>query len=550
MSTPTWINVKDFGAVGNGVKDDYNAIMQAVNYAKLLGAGDIKDPFAPSEKFGAVLYFPPGEYMISKPIVLPRSGARAGFVVHLVGDNPVSSIITGMPSFPPSRALIEWEAVAKRTMHQRISNLALMCPPVDNTMAIWYKPVATDMAKQFEEYLSECNFTNLVLGGTNDYQRYLMKIDGLLRYSNIEFIRASLSRGQTAKYNTILIYAEPNMQGGYIFDEQVGISSTTMKNIEGGSPRGGYCTTLWGRFHESSLDMIGAGGGSKDSTPSFNFINSGGCLISNLTTEGLQEMPQMRFENCMFMTVTNINLGSPDGTGVGDGIYLIGCEDCTFQHRKGNPWSNFTTSNSKAIKIDARSKRNRFLNFQVGGPNEIQIDAPADSYNFVQAYDNVNNVTRQYGTDIFNAGSSDKTIVMTELLKSADQSIPKGTAETLITFQTVNYNQTIFNKSTNRIAPAQPGFYRISASLYYTGVPSGTDIEANVSVNLSPVFNLAKLKGASGNVVLQGSEIIYVDNKTPAYQITTNHSSSSTLKLSRLTQYTRVTIEFLGTSAT
>src|SRR6516162_4489954 len=54
------VNVKDFGAVGDGVTDDYNSIMAAVNYINGLGGGKV--------------YFPAGHYI--------SNGAGLSIIVH------------------------------------------------------------------------------------------------------------------------------------------------------------------------------------------------------------------------------------------------------------------------------------------------------------------------------------------------------------------------------------------------------------------------------------------------------------------------------------
>lgn len=64
-------NVKDFGAVGDGVTDDTAAINRA---AASYGLDDLDtlrcaDDCGSTTVLGAVVYFPPGTYLISTPIV-------------------------------------------------------------------------------------------------------------------------------------------------------------------------------------------------------------------------------------------------------------------------------------------------------------------------------------------------------------------------------------------------------------------------------------------------------------------------------------------------
>jgi hypothetical protein len=69
-------NVRNFGAVGNGSTDDWDAIQKAVDWTANNGRGTI--------------YFPPGTYRVSKPIVI--EGALENF--RLVGEHG-SSVIVG-----------------------------------------------------------------------------------------------------------------------------------------------------------------------------------------------------------------------------------------------------------------------------------------------------------------------------------------------------------------------------------------------------------------------------------------------------------------------
>src|ERR1043165_9327660 len=72
-------NVKDFGAVGDGVADDWAAIMAAFNWTSATNRGTI--------------YFPPGTYSVSQPIdfaVVSNHNVKS----HWLGELGLS-IITG-----------------------------------------------------------------------------------------------------------------------------------------------------------------------------------------------------------------------------------------------------------------------------------------------------------------------------------------------------------------------------------------------------------------------------------------------------------------------
>ncbi|KAF7125689.1 hypothetical protein CNMCM5793_001982 [Aspergillus hiratsukae] len=87
-------NVKDFGAKGDGVTDDTAAINQAISSGNRCGKGCDSSTTTP-----ALVYFPPGTYLVSKPIVqyyytqivgdavnLPVIKASAGFTGMAVID--------------------------------------------------------------------------------------------------------------------------------------------------------------------------------------------------------------------------------------------------------------------------------------------------------------------------------------------------------------------------------------------------------------------------------------------------------------------------------
>lgn len=66
-----FVNVKDFGAMGDGVADDTQAIQEAIDSNRLqerLPPPPTQRPFAPPRR--AVVYLPPGTYAVSDTISL------------------------------------------------------------------------------------------------------------------------------------------------------------------------------------------------------------------------------------------------------------------------------------------------------------------------------------------------------------------------------------------------------------------------------------------------------------------------------------------------
>jgi hypothetical protein len=82
-------NVKDFGAKGDGVTDDTIAINQAVASGNRCG---LPENCGSTTVSGALVYFPPGTYVISSPIV-------QYYYSQFVGDPNNRAVIKGAPDF-------------------------------------------------------------------------------------------------------------------------------------------------------------------------------------------------------------------------------------------------------------------------------------------------------------------------------------------------------------------------------------------------------------------------------------------------------------------
>lgn len=80
-------NVKDYGAVGDGAADDTEAINKAIADGNRCGQGCESSTTSP-----AIVYFPPGTYMVSKPII-------QFYYTQLVGDAVTLPTLKAMASF-------------------------------------------------------------------------------------------------------------------------------------------------------------------------------------------------------------------------------------------------------------------------------------------------------------------------------------------------------------------------------------------------------------------------------------------------------------------
>lgn len=82
------VNVKDWGALGNGSHDDTNNIRAAIDFAYTLGR---------VSHHGAIVFFPPGTYWITSTINF--DGSVGGGLVHYRGAGRDASIIRGNYNF-------------------------------------------------------------------------------------------------------------------------------------------------------------------------------------------------------------------------------------------------------------------------------------------------------------------------------------------------------------------------------------------------------------------------------------------------------------------
>jgi hypothetical protein len=82
-------NVKDFGAKGDGVTDDYAAIMAAFNWTV--------------SNFRGTLFFPPGTYLVSQSLDFGDSQGTVNIRVCLQGVGPLSTIIGNFADYIISR---------------------------------------------------------------------------------------------------------------------------------------------------------------------------------------------------------------------------------------------------------------------------------------------------------------------------------------------------------------------------------------------------------------------------------------------------------------
>jgi len=120
-------NVKDFGAVGDGTTDD----AAAINAAMFLGPRCVgqSDPTAPCESSTitpAIVYFPPGNYLISTRIVMPYNTIVMGDALDMpsIIGAPAFSDLGLLDSNPYYPGGVNWYA-NQNNFYRQVRNLIL-----------------------------------------------------------------------------------------------------------------------------------------------------------------------------------------------------------------------------------------------------------------------------------------------------------------------------------------------------------------------------------------------------------------------------------------
>lgn len=159
-------NVKDFGAKGDGTTDDTVAINNAISSGNRCGRGCDSSTVTP-----AIVYFPPGTYLVSKPIV-------QYYYTQLIGDAINLPTLKATPSFsgmavidadPYEAGGVNWFTNQNnffRQVRNFIIDLTGM-PPNSGTGIHWQVAQATSLQNiRFE----------MVQGGENNNQQGIFQV--------------------------------------------------------------------------------------------------------------------------------------------------------------------------------------------------------------------------------------------------------------------------------------------------------------------------------------------------------------------------------------
>lgn len=300
------VYVASYGAVGNGVTDDTTAIQTAINAASGRGAGEL----------GGVVYFPSGTYLISSPLILPRTGDGTG-AVHLVGESSRWAMIKGSSAFPTGRALIEWEAVAARAWNQRIAHLRFFQPDVAQVRAVHYDMVnVSTLDANINNERLQIVMEDVSVRSNNDYHDATFVFEGSVWYSRFNRVIGEPNYGADATksvYDTTLFQFDSALNSGVTnpvsAGDFVGLSYSPITNCHSMLRRGGNSRLVQGRLYNVTIEECWADGGRFG--PALDIINSVNVRLTRVATEGKSQAASFRFTNCQYVTLDDFGVGFP-----------------------------------------------------------------------------------------------------------------------------------------------------------------------------------------------------------------------------------------------
>lgn len=116
------ISVKDFGALGNALNDDTAEIQAAIDYAETLaGSGTNR---------GAVVYFPPGQYLVTAPLTITTSRVTlrgaGSFQSQLVRNTDYGNTITVLSETAGTLNILERVEISGLSLYHDISGAVAM----------------------------------------------------------------------------------------------------------------------------------------------------------------------------------------------------------------------------------------------------------------------------------------------------------------------------------------------------------------------------------------------------------------------------------------
>lgn len=378
-STFCYVSVRTapYLASGDGLHDDTTAIQKAIQYVSGSGGGSC---------LGGVVFLPSGRYLLSSPLVLPRSESWQK-AVYLVGENIRSSVLRSIPTtsllspFPANRALVEWEAAVKPT-YSSLKNLTFeLSALTEGVMAIHYQPTHKESLAATQAEILHIDLESILVEGNNRDHPTEVYLEGIIDGSTVRNLNGDSSTTTTARYDTAVLKTDTNLFGQPLDSLTSGFNRSSLQNLYGSVRKGGFSEVFDGRLNSSRFRnsfCIGAQHG-----PCYSFLNSSRSLIATIGDEGRYENPQFKVANSDTLAIYNAGLGTPGddlrGLPFGHGLELTGVTNSLIVNMVGNlkpPYRTFETDaaghlladqpptfwHKRRVVVNNTSSKNRFFN--------------------------------------------------------------------------------------------------------------------------------------------------------------------------------------------
>lgn len=252
-------NVRDYGAVGDGVADDTVAIEAAITAASAAVGGQL----------GAIVYFPTGTYLISNTVIMPNR-------VGLQGANGRGVVIKPHPTFADPYMFHANNGIISM-FGSWIRDMFIDSRGFNMTGVIW--------TQAWQETCGMERVT-IIFDGTTQYG--VLYTDGYGGASYCKFSDCEIFSETTAINGAGVLITEVSSVGGFVFEwdggsitGNVGFNLPSAIRMENDTL---LCKLLHCEYVENMVVMSGVGGLSADTlTGSFNDVVNVVSLASTFT---------------------------------------------------------------------------------------------------------------------------------------------------------------------------------------------------------------------------------------------------------------------------
>jgi hypothetical protein len=311
-----WLNVLDYGAVGDGVTDDAAAIQNAIN--GVLSAG------------GGVVYLPPGKYLIASGLKITDSN------IALQGaGKDTTTIFGGIP--------VDWSISALSTTMKR--NIEIRDLTVDTNNGTRASGIQVGYVNGFA--VRRCRFVNVAEGGWGLFVGTADATDPIIRNSNIVVEDTDFDT-HAGTLEQLLVFNSAS----------VTVSRSTFTNFPGGPALGFWQNDDNVTVEDSSFTNGGTALYYSQSTNNLTFRNLAMAGVVN----GISGANQSDHGSFGATTVRNVQIAGGSYTasrvcvqlGAVDGASVIGarlyhCGAMGLQINSGNSPVNETPANIRVL---------------------------------------------------------------------------------------------------------------------------------------------------------------------------------------------------------